>query len=272
MDSTIADLTPVQQVSLLGLRLRALDARSATPILNDTVSVEVAEAIGLDLTNPKIPRSVVAVHAVRAKTLDTVVRRFITEHPRAVVLDLGCGLNSRMRRCAPPPSVDWYDIDFPAVTRLREQFLPGGSHLVGADLVSRGWLEELPRDRPAVVVTDGLMALLSAAEFIEMARAVTAHFQGGEFAFNAYSRLAMRNSRRIRRGPLSMPTAGDGIDDPREPETWDARLSLIEELSMARAPEVDLYPPLLRALARLSARSQRLVRAGDRVVRYKFPA
>jgi hypothetical protein len=68
-----------------------------------------------------------------------------------------------------------------------------------------------------------------------------------------------------------MPTAGEGIDDPREPESWDARLSLIEELSMARAPEVALYPPLLRAVAHLSARSTRLVRAGDRVVRYGFP-
>ena len=89
--------------------------------------------------------------------------------------------------------------------------------------------------------------------------------------FNAYSRLAMRNSRRLR-GPLRMPTAGEGIDDPREAETWNARVSLIEELSMARAPEVALFPPLLRTVSRLSARSARLVRAGDRVLRYAFPA
>ncbi len=99
---------------------------------------------------------------------------------------------------------------------------------------------------------------------------MTAHFDRGEFAFNAYSRLAMRNSRRMRGGPLSMPIAGEGIDDPHEPETWQARLSLIEELSMARAPEVALYPPLSRVVARLSARSPRLVRIGDRVVRHRF--
>jgi O-methyltransferase involved in polyketide biosynthesis len=269
MDSALADLTPVQQVSLLGLRLRALDARSATPILNDAVAAEVAEALGLDLASPRVPKSVVAVHAVRARTLDTVIRRFVAARPHAVVLDLGCGLDSRMQRCAPPPSVDWYDVDLPAVARLRERFLPGGGRLLGIDVVSKVWLEDLPRDRPAVVVTDGLLALLSAAEFMDMTRAVTAHFRQGELAFNVYSRLAMRNSHRMR-GPLSMPTAGDGIDDPHEPEAWGARLALIEELSMARAPEVALYPPLLRAVARLSARSTRLVRAGDRVVRYGY--
>jgi O-methyltransferase involved in polyketide biosynthesis len=211
----------------------------------------------------------VAVHAVRAKTLDTIIDRFITTHPNAVVLDLGCGLDPRRRRYAPPPGVDWYDVDLPAVARLRERFLPPGSHVVGVDVVSPGWLDEMPRDRPTVVVTDGLLALLTAAEFIAMTRAVTAHFAGGEFAFNAYSRLAMR---RHMRGPLKIPAAGEGIDDPHEPETWDGRLALIEELSMARAPEVALYPPLLRTVARLSSRSARLVRAGDRVVRCAFPA
>lgn len=270
MDSALAEVTAVQRVAVLGLRLRALDARSETPILGDSVSVQVAEALGLDLDVPKIPRSVVLVHAVRARMLDRLVGRFIVEHPTAIVLDLGCGLDSRRQRCGPPRGVDWYDVDFPAITGLRQRLLPDGATLVGTDVTSPGWLNAIPRDRPAMVVTDGLMALLSAEAFVETTRAVTAHFPTGELAFNAYSRLAMRNSRRVRRGPLSMPTAGEGIDDPREPETWGARLSLIDEHFMARAPEVARYPPVLRALARLSARSTRLVRAGDRVVHYRF--
>jgi len=155
--------------------------------------------------------------------LDRLVGRFVTAHPTAVVLDLECGLDSRRQGCAPPPGVDWYDVDFPAITGLREQLLPDGAHLVGTDVATPGWLDTLPRDRPAMVVTDGLMALLSADAFIAIARAVTAHFTNGELAFNAYSRLAMRNSRRVRSGPPAMPTAGDGIDDPHEPETWGRR-------------------------------------------------
>ena len=271
MDSALDKLTPVQRVAVLGLRLRALDARSDTPILGDSVSVQVAEALGLDLSTPKIPRSVVLVHAVRARMLDRLVVRFVTDHPTAVVIDLGCGLDSRRQRCAPPPEVDWYDVDFPAITGLREQLLPGGTHLVGTDITVPGWLGGLPRERPAMVVTDGLMALLSAESFIGTARAMTAHFASGELAFNAYSRLAMRNSRRVRGGPLHIaPTEGEGIDDPREPETWAAGLSLIDEHFMGRAPEVALYPPGLRALARVSARSTRLARATDRVTHYRF--
>ena len=133
------------------------------------------------------------------------------------MLDLGCGLDTRLQRCAPPPGVDWYDVDFPAVTRLRERLLPCRAHLVGADLTTTGWLDRVPRDRPAMVVTDGLHALLTAEAFTALTRTLSSHLDRGEFAFNAYSRLAMRYSRRLR-GPLAVPTSGEGVDDPREPE------------------------------------------------------
>lgn len=275
MDSSIAQLTAVQRVSLLTLRLRALDARSDNPILGDVLSVQVAESLGLDLRTPKTSRSMVLVHAVRDKMLDRLVSRFIAENPTAVVVDLGCGLDTRRQRCAPPPGVDWYDVDFPAVIELRERLLPDGAHLVGADISASAWLDQLPRNRPVIAVTNGLMLLLTAEAFIALARAVTSHFDSGELAFNAYSRLALRNSRRASRGvkggPWSMPTAvGEGIDDPHEAETWDAGLSLIEELFMANAPEVDLWPPVWKAVARLNARSIRFARAADRVIHYRF--
>ncbi len=262
-------LTSVQEVCLLGLRLRALDARSRTPILGDDVAVGVAEAIGMDLDTPALPRSVALVHAVRSATFDRVVRRFTTCHPDAVVLDLGCGLDARIRRCAPPVGVDWYDVDFPEVTRLRERLLPTRSHLIGTDLTTAGWLDRVPVDRPAMIVADGLHALLSTQSFVALTRTLTTHFDRGEFAFNAYSRLAMRNSRRLR-GPLAIPTRGEGFDDAREPEGWDAGLQLLEELSMARMPEVASFPLVLRGMARITARSARLRRVSDRVVRYRL--
>lgn len=263
----IEGLTPVQKVLLLQLHLRALDGRSPNPILGDAASVELAEKIDKDW--PLIPRSVVLVHAVRAVTLDNAVRRFVARHPDAVVLDLGCGLDTRARRCAPPAGVDWYDVDFPEVTRLRERFLPGLSHPVGADLTTSGWLDDIPGDRPAMVVSDGLMALLPGPAFVALTRTVTAHLSTGEIAFNAYTPFALRAGRRAPQA-LRIPVAGDGFVDPHEPESWGARLTLLEELLLARAPEIARWPQPLRAVARLTALSTRLSRAGDRVVRYVF--
>jgi hypothetical protein len=75
----------------------------------------MAEALG----EPMLKPSLVASTALRAKKLDDIVRRFVTAHPDAVVLDLGCGLDTRVVRCAPPSGVDWYDVDVPVVADLR---------------------------------------------------------------------------------------------------------------------------------------------------------
>ncbi|WP_433711110.1 class I SAM-dependent methyltransferase [Nocardia sp. CA-084685] len=97
--------------------------------------------------------------AVRAKRLDEVVRLFVADHPDAVVLDLGAGSDSRIMRVDPPSTVGWYDIDFTEVVAVRQQVLPEqiSAHSLGADLTDPNWLDDVPNDRPAVIVADGLV-------------------------------------------------------------------------------------------------------------------
>ena len=59
---------------------------------------------------------------------------FLARHPDAVGLDLGAGLDTRMASIAPPPTVDWYYVDFPAVIDALVRLIPDGAngHGVGA--------------------------------------------------------------------------------------------------------------------------------------------
>ncbi|WP_289688310.1 class I SAM-dependent methyltransferase [Faecalibaculum rodentium] len=52
--------------------------------------------------------------AMRAVVYDAWLREQIRQNPDAVVLHLGCGLDSRSRRLGHPP-IQWHDIDFPDV-------------------------------------------------------------------------------------------------------------------------------------------------------------
>jgi hypothetical protein len=61
-------------------------------------------------------------------------------------------------------------MDLPAITALRQRLPPHGAELIGTDLTGSGWLDAVPRDRPAMIVSNGLMALLSARAFIETTR------------------------------------------------------------------------------------------------------
>jgi O-methyltransferase involved in polyketide biosynthesis len=271
MDTTFRNLTPVEDSLFLTLYLRALDARSPFPLLGDARSADLAGQLDYDFSRQKALRNQVLDLALRTRRLDDLVRGFMARNRDAVVLDLGCGLDPRAMRCRPPDGVDWYDIDYPAVATIRESVLPGESHVVAADLGTSSWWEGIPTDRPTIAVADGLMAFMIGDAFKTLARTLATHFATGEFAFNAYTPLdlwAANFSSTFK--ALGARTAGDGIVDPHEVESWGASLILVEELLLVRDPDVARYPQPLRSFTRLCARSTRISRHGNRILRYAF--
>jgi len=264
------DLDPIQETLLLTLYARALDSRSADPVLGDTRSAELADRIDYDFTKLDVKPGLVCSTALRAKHIDEAVTHFTAADPNGLVLDLGCGLDTRVLRCDPPPGVDWYDVDLPEIIAVRERLLPTRSTGIGADLTETGWHTALPADRPAMIVAEGLLPFMPGDSFQRMIRALTAHFTGGELVLNGYTRFAawaMKYHPVIKTIGI---TAAQGFDDPHEPETWAAGLTLAEELLLTRAPEVDRFPQPLRALTRATGLSTGLSRQGSRILRYRF--
>jgi O-methyltransferase involved in polyketide biosynthesis len=281
MSMNLPAFTPAQESLFLTLGGRALDSRLPRPFLGDTLADEIITKVGYDLARfPALstkfldPRSRVFDIAVRAKTLDDVVRRFVSDHPDAVVLDLGAGLDGRIVRVDPPPTVAWYDIDFPEVIALRSSVVPPhlNAHSIGADLTDPDWLTDIPGSRPAVIVADGLIAFLAQDGFVSMMNRLVGHFPGGELAFNLYTRYAIWA---VKHAPGMAVIASDvinpGFNDAREPERWVGGLKLVEEIFLTRAPEVAGLPLTMRVTARLAAPSARVSRLiGTVVVRYRF--
>ena len=281
MSIALPEFTPAQESLFLTLGSRALDSRLPRPFLGDTMADEIIATIGYGLDkfpqlNTKLldRRSKVFDVAVRAKILDEMVRRFVLLRPDAVVLDLGAGLDGRISRVNPPPTVEWYDVDFPEVVALRRKLLPqpANAHNVGADLTDPDWLHDIPRDRPAMIVADGLVLFLGQDDFVSLLNRLTAHFPGGELALNAYTTYAMwtfKHSRAMR--AIAGGMANPGINDPRQLERWVDGLTLLDEIFLTRAPEVAQLPLIGRLTSRLASRSAKLSRIMATVVlRYRF--
>ncbi|GFG54691.1 putative O-methyltransferase Omt [Mycolicibacterium agri] len=260
---------------------RALDSRLPRPFLGDTTADELLTTIGYDLTKfPTIsstrvdPRAKVFEIAVRAKRLDEVVRRFVLRHPDAVVLDLGAGLDSRVFRVRPPRTVRWYDVDFPEVIALRSQVLPNPAnvHSIGADVVEPNWIDQVPNDRPAVIVADGLGAFLTRHDFADLLNRLISHFPSGELVFNSYTTYAiwlLKHSHAMT--AIASDVVNPGFNDPHDPERWVDGLELVDEMFLARAPEVAGLPRAWRLASRLAGRTSATSRMiGTVVLRYRF--
>jgi O-methyltransferase involved in polyketide biosynthesis len=272
-----ATLSPIEQTAFLTQYARALDGRWPRPILGDTLAGEVVDSIDYDFAGLGVSSSVVCQTALRAKMLDDRVRRFISKHSDAVIVDLGAGLDCGVYRVNPPPSVDWYSVDLPAIIALRDEALPArpGSHSVGVSVADERWPETIPADRPTMLIADGLLAFLSESVIVNLFRRGTEYFGTGEFAFNDYGRIGWVSRAALKFFPQKMfKDVGSqwgypGFKDAHYPETWSPRLRLVEEASLTKAPEVDLFPAGIRIATRLSGMSKAGARKA-RILRYRF--
>jgi O-methyltransferase involved in polyketide biosynthesis len=277
MGIATTQLTPVEQTAFLTVYARALESRWRRPILGDRLADEVVGRIDYDFTGLGVQASVVCQTALRAKMLDDRVRDFVHKHHDAVVVDLGAGLDSGFYRVDPPPSVDWYSVDLPGILALRDEALPTNphSHSVPVSLAEKHWPETIPGDRPTMLIADGLFAFLPEPVIVGIFRRITDHFSTGEFAFNDYGRIGWVSKLAIKLYPQKMfKDVGSqwgyaGFKDAHHPETWNPRMRLVEEASLAYEPEVDLFPGWIRVATKLSGKSKTGARKA-RILRFAF--
>jgi O-methyltransferase involved in polyketide biosynthesis len=273
MTITLPAFTPLENSLWLTLCARALDNRSPQPVLGDAAADQIVRSLDYDYGKLDIDTNLRLSVALRAKKLDQVAAGFLARHPDAIGLDLGAGLDSRAARLDVPATVDWYDVDFPAVAAARESVVPTHprAHVIGADVRDPGWLDAVPNDRPAVITADGLMGFLTQDEMVTLWNRLVDHFPGGELVFNGYTRFAVWVARHA---PGSKSVAEmikfPGMDDPREPEGWNPRLRLVREIVLSREPEVDEFPQGWRQAHRLIAHSTTLSRMASLVLHYRF--
>ncbi len=273
MGIAITELTPVERTALVTQYARALDSRWPRPILGDTLADQIVGKIDFDFPALGVPSSAVRQTALRAKMLDDRVRTFVSEHPNAVVVSLGAGLDTGMLRVKPPASVDWYNVDLPNVIALRDELMPADDHAysLAASLADDAWSDQIPSDRPTMLVADGLLAFVSEPVIINLFRHIPEHFRSGEVALNDYGRVSRSSlvAMKVVFSAVGNQWIYRGFKDARLPQSWSPRLTLVEETSLAHAPEVDLFP----AGARLSTRLMGMTKAGARtarILRYRF--
>jgi O-methyltransferase involved in polyketide biosynthesis len=273
MGTTLPTFTPLEDSLFLTLYARALDSRRPDPMLGDATADQIVHTTDYNYGQFHVTSNFVLNVALRAKKLDDVGRSFIARHPDAVGLDLGAGLDTRFERLAPPPSVDWYDVDFPAVAAARKGLIPEhpNAHVIGADVRDPDWLDTVPSDRPAIITADGLMGFLTQDELVSLLNRLTSHFPSGEMVFNSYTRFTIWVARHAR-GTKSVAdlVKFPGVDDPRDLEGWNPRLKLVKEIALSREPEIAQFPPGQRLYYRLQAHSTAWSRTGTIVLHYRF--
>ncbi|MGE5462467.1 MAG: class I SAM-dependent methyltransferase [Syntrophothermus sp.] len=273
MQTEKVHFTKEKETMLVTLYGRALETDAQDPILRDPAAKEAVRRIDYDFENLRVKWNDILAIAARAKVFDQWVEELLARHPRSSVLHLGCGLDSRVYRIDPSPDVLWFDVDYPEIIDLRRRLFPErpGYSMIGSSVTDTGWLEQVPADRPALIVAEGLMYYLKEEEVRSLVKRVVDRFPGGEIMFDAISKLYLK----MQKTNVGISATGArmwwGISDPYELEQWDPRLKLVTNLSVMDPdfPNIRKMSSGLRTTLRVLAVIPALKNMGL-MLRYRF--
>src|SRR6185437_14573532 len=197
---------------------KALDADLPRPILGDRFAKEIVDRIDYDWKRTAITAANSPPVTTRSAHFDNWVRQFLAVTPEAVVLHLGCGLDARFFRLDPGPGVEWYDVDYPDVAYLRRQLYPPCDHyhVIAASVTDPGWFADIPRDRPTLMIGEGLTMYLTQQDGVALLRRVVDHAPSGELQFDSFNRLGIKSqwtNTVVRRSGATLHWGIDGPDD-----------------------------------------------------------
>lgn len=219
-------------------------------ILEDKKAEELWDLVDITLKGKSKSKWLAYYMAMRAAVYDDWTRQEVSKNPEAVVLHIGCGLDSRNLRVGVKDTV-WYDIDFPEVTEERKKYYTESDsyHMLAADMRSREWKEHIAGNCDAVILLEGVSMYFKPEELIELLSDICGYFKSVKLLMDCYTVRAAKSSKY--KNPINDVgvTVVYGYDNPQE-LAEKSGLKFVKEHSMTPEKYIDELQGMEKAVFR----------------------
>lgn len=193
------NLDGVAETLLITLYIRAMESQRPDALLKDEKAVALVTQMDYDFSRIKqikMDEDDKVSIILRNREFDRYVRDFLARHPKAVVVHIGCGLDSRFER-VDNGQVEWYDLDLPDVIELRRKLIGGERaryHLLASSAFDLYWLNALSIhcQGPFLFLAEGVFMYFEETQVKKLGLALLEHFPGAELVFDAFSPYIVR--------------------------------------------------------------------------------
>lgn len=137
--------------------------------------------------NRKILQMTITGVAARTIIFDEAVKEFMIKHPYGLIINIGCGLDSRFMRLD-NGKVTWYDVDVKETITLKKQFFSENSRykLMAGSILEPAWIKQVtPADRNVLIISEGTLMYFKEEEIKNLFIAIAAEFNDADFYFEA---------------------------------------------------------------------------------------
>jgi len=194
-ESTNQNLSGFSETYLAPLYWKAMESQRPDAMIKDEKAVALVTQMNLDFSRVRqIPMNELlkAMRIIFTREMDRYARDFISRHPDAVVVHIGCGLDSRFERVVERNSqVEWYDLDFPDVIDMRRRFIGDEGeryHLLACSVLEDDWLEavKVRSPRPFLFLAETVFVYFMEVQVKSLVLKLRDHFPGAELVFDGW--------------------------------------------------------------------------------------
>jgi len=251
----------IAATSFITLYCHALETLSVDPILSDSKSVEITTELNKTLSHSEhtlerilaagtLDKRLVVHIAIRAKKYDNYARDFLKRFQDGVIVNIGCGLDSRFLRID-NGQVIFYDLDLPDIITIKKDFFKETDryHLIASSVLDFDWMSPVLRHKgPFLFMAEGVFMYLDGKDVRSLVLDLQETFQGSELVCEVVNSLWLRPmlikildykmQRQVHLGKEAMFRSG--INDGREMEQWHSGIQFLDEWSYFDSEEKKL--------------------------------
>lgn len=180
----------VPETMLQTLYARAAYSKQKNAKFQDDKAVEIVSRMDYDFSlagkDAMMSKGVIA----RTILLDRMVGDFIKENPKATVVNIACGMDTRVYRLKnnlaigkTVEGVRWYNLDLPETIALRRRFLKEDGHvsMIAKSAMDETWTQEIEEPTGKVlVIIEGLVMYLTEQDVRQILSIISSCFDNAE--------------------------------------------------------------------------------------------
>jgi len=237
------DITPL----IYPIYSRALLSKEGR-LLTDKKAEKLVNLVAFKIKRAHFSRLADLYVGILTTILDDHTEAFLADHPDAVVLHLGCGLDSRAERIK-GSYYQWYDVDLPDVIAIRKRFYKETEtyHMIGASVTGNAWLDQIDAEgHPVIILAEGLMMYLSENDVSHLFINLCNKFPLAVLIFDTYSMAGYSDAlkrtvpaSKIKKTSVDEQVIKWGLDDPTIVEKWHPALHHIKTMRFSDSPRIE---------------------------------
>ena len=223
----------VSETLIIPLYFRAKESVRPDALLVDNAALELVNRIDFDYSRIRLGAHDQVLIIMRVREFDRMARKFLEEHPGAVVVHIGCGLDTRYKRLE-DMQVEWYDLDLPEVIALRRKVGlvdQGRYHTIGASVFDFGWMDQidLAPSTPLLLIAEGVFMYFEEPQIRSLVFKLREKFQHIDLICDAMTPQLIKMDNLHLVFSKMKARLKWGLNHAKDLETWAEGIRLLEE-------------------------------------------